>query len=733
MNAVTRRFLFGTVALAAASLARIAKAADAKLSALATGTVPTYYYGEEGGVSKRYNDSKIFNVLNYGADPTGVADSTTAIRAALTAMYANVGGSGIVFFPPGAYKVTDTIDISTLTGSFTSGSIRGSGRWASAIFGTVNTGFILAQNNQTNGLGEISSINVTNYSTYLGTGALRVSTSSMAVSNCHFQGMINVLLPYNIYNMSIDDCTGEANLDATTGYNGTLGIAGFSPLIRGWRSTNQFMTCLQLYGSNETTVDGCGIENCVIAVSLGFQTAWANACTVAPDGSNPGFSILTVGGLLGNTETPMFNIGGELFMRGLTLPAFGALPSTNGSPTDATTIAITANHNTDATLTGVGFGGTYRINGTFTISTPVPLWARVSASIGSFSLNAIGTEANYCILFINNAGAGTVHGVGGGATPNQCGDAFGNLGYTANCGFYIFQAGNIHFAGCSPVNNGYRGSFVFDPNATLTGAVFEGCIAQKSADNVSTATISDGMGGSGNILNVTATATIHSFIGIGMHVSGNGVTPGGVITGNNASNPALTGAGGTGTYTVTNAQNLSARTVTISTGSDWIMPTNTQSKAGVKFPNCGSLLPAPISFTASISTTTMTVSAASDILSNGLTITSGAAVGTTIVSQLTGTAGGAGTYQVSISQSVSSTSMVARIRSGLNDLNMTFTCLPEQAGATANIALVKGDEWFITDIAKSGGGTAAIGDAVQGGGTQSGDVGWNGTSWIFKG
>jgi hypothetical protein len=63
-------------------------------------------------------------------------------------------------------------------------------------------------------------------------------------------------------------------------------------------------------------------------------------------------------------------------------------------------------------------------------------------------------------------------------------------------------------------------------------------------------------------------------------------------------------------------------------------------------------------FTASISGTTLTVTAVSKgYVVNGDFITSGAAVGTKITGQLTGTTNGIGTYSVSISQTVSSTSM----------------------------------------------------------------------------
>jgi hypothetical protein len=64
-------------------------------------------------------------------------------------------------------------------------------------------------------------------------------------------------------------------------------------------------------------------------------------------------------------------------------------------------------------------------------------------------------------------------------------------------------------------------------------------------------------------------------------------------------------------------------------------------------------------FTASITTTTMTVSAvASGVLLPGMVLTgTGVSAGTIIVSQSTGTAGEAGDYVVSISQTVASTTV----------------------------------------------------------------------------
>jgi len=54
-----------------------------------------------------------FNVLDYGADPTGTTDSATAIQTAITAASVAVAGSigATVYFPTGTYKISVKITI----------------------------------------------------------------------------------------------------------------------------------------------------------------------------------------------------------------------------------------------------------------------------------------------------------------------------------------------------------------------------------------------------------------------------------------------------------------------------------------------------------------------------------------------------------------------------------------------------------------------------------------------
>jgi hypothetical protein len=163
---------------------------------------------------------------------------------------------------------------------------------------------------------------------------------------------------------------------------------------------------------------------------------------------------------------------------------------------------------------------------------------------------------------------------------------------------------------------------------------------------------------------MTVTAfTSGSGLGVGMRVS-NGSTVNTTITGNSGIDSALTGYNSTGTYRVADSLNFASGPLTVYTGADWVMPTATDAKTGLKFINCGGTIPA----------------------------------GTT---------------------------------SGLNTLNMTFTSLPGEFGASTGMPRFEGQEYNIIDGAKKTvGGAAAVGDATQGGGSQHIKVWFNGTDWI---
>lgn len=63
-------------------------------------------------VSYSMIEGAALNALDFGADPTGVQDSSTALQAALTAIPAE---GGTVYVPAGTYKVTTQLTVSTKT------------------------------------------------------------------------------------------------------------------------------------------------------------------------------------------------------------------------------------------------------------------------------------------------------------------------------------------------------------------------------------------------------------------------------------------------------------------------------------------------------------------------------------------------------------------------------------------------------------------------------------------
>jgi hypothetical protein len=90
-------------------------------------------------------DGAAVNVLDYGADATGVADSTTAFQSAIDS------GSN-VFIPPGEYKITSTLTIST--------KIKIVGTTSSVLQFSTTTGSCIYINN---GTSEIENVLLENF------------------------------------------------------------------------------------------------------------------------------------------------------------------------------------------------------------------------------------------------------------------------------------------------------------------------------------------------------------------------------------------------------------------------------------------------------------------------------------------------------------------------------------------------------------------------------------------
>jgi hypothetical protein len=73
-----------------------------------TTLVPKYDQGATGAVNRPFDQklAESISVLDFGADATGVADSTTAIQNAVASLS---GNPGTILFPKGTYKITGTV------------------------------------------------------------------------------------------------------------------------------------------------------------------------------------------------------------------------------------------------------------------------------------------------------------------------------------------------------------------------------------------------------------------------------------------------------------------------------------------------------------------------------------------------------------------------------------------------------------------------------------------------
>lgn len=117
--------------------------------------------------------------------------------------------------------------------------------------------------------------------------------------------------------------------------------------------------------------------------------------------------------------------------------------------------------------------------------------------------------------------------------------------------------------------------------------------------------------------------------------------------------------------------------------------------------------PQAASFTGAISTTTLTASSVTGVISPGSTVEGvGVAAGTYVVQQLTGTTGGAGTYQVSDSQTVGSVAMTANAPAVTYDsVSGGFIVISPTVGDASTMAFATGT---ISDDLKLTSATGAV-------------------------
>jgi len=206
------------------------------------------------------------NVLNAafagGADPTGVADSTAAIQAAVNA--ASAAGGGRVFIPPGTFLVSAAILLATGV------ELAGAGRFASTILANpAGSGYDFSPGT-TNWAAIIAAVNPTG----CGVRDLGVNANSTATSGIVFLGGTYVY---------IRDCY----VQNATGHSGTHFFGTESATVNP-----------VLYG----VMSGNIVAGCVWNVVFDGQCA---GCVMSGNASyNPVDSHFSLGGLSGLAGSP---------------------------------------------------------------------------------------------------------------------------------------------------------------------------------------------------------------------------------------------------------------------------------------------------------------------------------------------------------------------------------------------------------------------------------------------
>jgi hypothetical protein len=167
-----------------------------------------------------------YNVVTYGADPTGVADSTAGIQAAVTAAVAQ---NGIVIFSNGTYQISSTITISGSCSIISDGTGQGVTIFQTSavpIF-TVAGNYVSISDLKFDVRGAIGT------SDGVISSKDGVSRTGIKINNCYFYSSYTSTSPVppsfvgvyvtNVTGLSIVECTAIGNnTSSSNSYNATL-------------------------------------------------------------------------------------------------------------------------------------------------------------------------------------------------------------------------------------------------------------------------------------------------------------------------------------------------------------------------------------------------------------------------------------------------------------------------------------------------------------------------------
>ena len=234
-----------------------------------------------------------FNVIDYGADPTGAADSTAAINAAYAAIPAT---GGILYFPTGTYKVT-----ATLTTWAKSITVMGDGWNASTIANNSPTLDTVALT------GSVRVTNIRFFPSVARSAGIELNISGGAqqvlVDNCFFNACFNpIAIIGTAGQLMITNCSMRLTT-AVTGigifFNTTGAGITLANILMDAAAISRPRACIMVSASFDIQLMACDLIDGVAALLInpttgqGVASIYASECFF--DNSNMGLSIAPTG------------------------------------------------------------------------------------------------------------------------------------------------------------------------------------------------------------------------------------------------------------------------------------------------------------------------------------------------------------------------------------------------------------------------------------------------------
>lgn len=331
--------------------------------------------------------AEITNVLDWGADNTGVSSATTAIQAAIDHCIASPDVGGIVFFPPGTYSV-GALTVGS-SNPLVSVSLVGSGADATVLQG-FSAGYIISKGAAANdSITRVADMGVTNSNRVAGAGCVKVTGTGVCISGVFGDGFYGIHTA-SATGVTVRDClfsTGRINacVSALPGPEpGSMGFIVGQGVTTNCRATN-YDYAFAISGTG-AVVFGCSAE----VNNNGFIVGWSDA------GETPAYGCCVSDCETERTRTSvdLYNVtgcfvSGIVFQEGVEGTPHPSGPITTmswNSSSHVVTVTTTGNH----LITGNPYqapqvGGTYRlafdsIVGTWTTGTHPFVDATVTAA-----------------------------------------------------------------------------------------------------------------------------------------------------------------------------------------------------------------------------------------------------------------------------------------------------------------------------------------------------------------